>query len=203
MAALFLLSNFGFNVTTLITGLGIGGMAVALASQTLLGDIFNYFTIIIDRPFRIGDIVKVGDVTGTVQVIGLKGTRLKAADGEQIIIANTDMTKSIVFNYQVMNERRVLVKIGIKYDTLPEKIKEIPSVLKRIVQSVEGTGFVRAHFYEFGNFSLNYEIVYFVSGNDYNNYMDKLQKVNFAILDEFARMGVEFAFPSQSIYVEK
>jgi len=203
MAVLFLLSNFGFNVTTLITGLGIGGMAIALASQTLLGDLFNYFTIIIDRPFIIGDTVKVGGVTGTVLAIGLKGTRLRAADGEQVILSNTDMTKSILYNYQMMNERRVLTKIGIKCETPQEKIKEIPSVIKRIVQSVEGTNFVRAHFYEFGDFSLNYEIVYFVLSKDYGFYMDILQKVNFAILDEFAQMGIEFAFPSQSIYMEK
>ncbi|MDR0455020.1 MAG: mechanosensitive ion channel family protein [Deferribacteraceae bacterium] len=203
MAALFLLSNFGFNVTTLITGLGIGGMAIALASQTLLGDLFNYFTIIIDRPFTIGDNVKVDGVTGVVQSIGLKGTRLRALSGEQVILSNTDMTKGVLLNFRVMDKRRVLARIGIRYDTPAEVVKEIPDLIKNVVQSVDGTDFERAHLSEFGDSGLIYEIVYFVLNKDYNVYMDRLQIVNFRIIDEFARLGVDFAFPSQSIYIEK
>ena len=203
MAALFLLSNFGFNITTLITGVGIGGMALALASQTLLGDLFNYFTIIIDKPFTIGDSVKVGDVTGVVRSVGLKGTRLIASGGEEVVLSNTDMTKGVLYNYNVMDKRRVLARIGIKYDTPPELVKDIPDLIKGIVQSVDDTDFARAHLFEFGDFSLNYEVVYFILSKDYGAYMDRLQKVNFAILDKFAEKGVEFAFPSQSIYMEK
>ncbi len=203
MALLFLLSNFGFNVTTLLTGLGIGGMAIALASQTLLGDLFNYFTIIIDQPFTIGDTVKVGGVTGTIKSIGLKGTRLTSTTGEQVVMSNTDMTKSVLLNFNVMNKRKVTTKIGIKYDTPAEKAKEIPSVVRHIVEAAPDTEFGRAHFYEFGDSSLNYEIVYFIMDKDYDMYMDRLQQVNFAILDEFTKMGVEFAFPSHSIYMEK
>lgn len=198
---LFILSNLGVNISTFMAGLGIGGIAVALAAQTFLGDLFNYFTILFDQPFKIGDTVQVGQHAGTVQSIGLKGTRLVSFSGEQIIVSNTDMTKNILKNYQIMNKRRQLMKLGIPYHTSPEKVRLLPDLLRDIISSIPNVEFSRAHFYEFGDSSLNYEVVYFVLSNNYSLFMDRVQQVNFKIIDEFARMGIEFAFPSQSIYL--
>jgi small-conductance mechanosensitive channel len=203
MAALFVLSNLGFNINTLLAGLGIGGMAIALASQTLLGDLFNYFTILIDKPFVIGDEVLVNGHYGTVKKIGLKGTRIQSSDGELVIVSNTDMTKTIIKNYFVMSKRRKVVVLGIRYDTPIETVKKIPDILRQIVASVKDTEISRVHFCEFADSSLNFELVYFVMSRQYGVYMDKVQEINFKILEEFAKNKIEFAYPSKSIYLEK
>jgi small-conductance mechanosensitive channel len=200
---LFVLSNLGFNITTLITGLGIGGMAVALASQTLLSDLFNYFTILIDKPFEIGDQIIVNGVQGYVKSIGLKGTRILSINGEWVVISNTDMTKSILRNYQPMVSRRIIAKLGIVYDTPAEKVKAIPAMLKEIVESTRCVDFGRAHFAEFGDFSLNFELVYNVQSNDYATYMDLQHEINVKIMERFQSEGIVFAYPTQSLYVSK
>ncbi|MDR2401467.1 MAG: mechanosensitive ion channel family protein [Deferribacteraceae bacterium] len=199
---LFVLANLGFNITTLITGLGIGGMAVALASQAFLSDLFNYFSILIDRPFEIGDTIKQGEVYGEVCNIGIKGTRVKSVTGEMIIISNTDITKGALRNFQVMKERRVLANLGALYSTPAEKIERVPLILKEIVENIEGVRFGRAHFREFGDFSLIFELVYYVDSNNYTNYMDLQHLVNLEILKRFEREGINFAYPTQSIYLE-
>lgn len=200
LAILFILSNLGFNINTLLAGLGIGGMAVALASQTLLADIFNYFTILMDKPFTIGDTVSTGNFSGTVRSIGIKGTRITSTNGETIVIANTDMTKNAIQNFAVMEKRRVLAQLGVTYDTPRAVMQEIPSLLKSIVQSVDETIFGRAHFSEFGDSALIVELVFFVESKDYAVYMDKKQEVYFKIMEEFERRGIEFAYPTQTIY---
>ena len=201
-ALLFILSNLGFNINTLLAGVGIGGMAIALASQTLLADIFNYFTILLDKPFTIGDFVTVNGYTGTVERIGIKGTRLRASSGEQFIISNTDMTKSALTTTATMVKRRMLTVLGVTYGTKRETVAEIPGVLKTIVESVKETEFSRAHFKEFADNSLNIELVYFVTSADYTVYMDRVQEINLKIMDEFEKRGVGFAFPSRSLYIE-
>jgi small-conductance mechanosensitive channel len=203
MAALFVLNNLGFNINTLLAGLGIGGMAIALASQTLLGDLFNYFTILIDKPFAIGDNITINGHSGEVVRIGLKGIRILSADGEQIIVSNTDITKNVLKNYRVMKKRRKIITIGIKYETPAALIKEIPQLLKTIVAGVSNTEFVRAHFSEFAESSLNFELVFFVLSREYGEYMNKVQEVNFKILDEFASRKIGFAYPASSVYIEK
>jgi small-conductance mechanosensitive channel len=200
---LFVLANLGFNITTLITGLGIGGMAVALASQALLADLFNYFSILLDKPFEIGDTIKQGEIYGEVKSSGIKGIRIKSVTGETIIVSNTDITKGALRNFQIMKERRVLANLGVVYSTPSEKMDKIPSILKNIVDGVKGVRFGRAHFREFSDFSLIFELVYYVNSNNYTDYMDAQHIVNMEIFKAFEKDGIVFAYPTQSIYLEK
>jgi small-conductance mechanosensitive channel len=203
IAILFILSNLGFNINTLLAGIGIGGMAIAFASQALLSDLFNYFTILFDKPFVVGDDVHINGNYGNVQKIGLKGTRLMSNEGEQIIISNTDMTKNVLKNYRIMEKRRKTSVLGIRYDTPAAILKEIPAILKNIVENTTNTEFLRVHFSEFADSSLNFTLVYYVRSKNYTIYMDKVQEINFKILDAFASKKIDFAFPSKSLYIEK
>jgi small-conductance mechanosensitive channel len=201
VGTLILLDNFGFKLSAVITGLGIGGVAVALASQAVLGDLFSYFAILFDRPFEVGDFIIVGDMMGVVEHIGIKTTRIRSLGGEQLVFSNTDLTGSRVRNYKRMQERRVLFKVGITYNTPSAVMNEVPDLLKTIVKSVERTRFDRAHFASFGPSSLDLEIVYYVLSPDYNVYMDIQQNINFAIKKGFESRGIDFAFPTQTIYM--
>ena len=154
-----------------------------------------------DRPFEIGDFIIVGDVLGTVEYIGLKTTRIKSLQGEQIIFSNSNLTNSRIHNYKRMNERRVVFKLGVVYDTGTEKLEKIPKIVKSIINEQPQTRFDRAHFISFGEYSLNIEIVYYMLSADYNQYMDVQQKINLRIYDEFAALGIEFAFPTYSISI--
>lgn len=203
VAAVFLLDNLGFDITTLIAGLGIGGVAVALASQAILGDLFSYFVILFDKPFRRGDFIIIGDKMGVVEYIGLKTTRIRSLSGEEVVFSNTDLTNSRVHNYKKMERRRVAFKIGVTYQTPSETLARIPGVIKEIIEGLEDTVFDRAHFFSYGDSALVFEIVYYVIGADYNKYMDIQQNINLAIKDEFEKLGVEFAYPTQTIYLAK
>jgi small-conductance mechanosensitive channel len=195
--------SLGFKVTGLLAGLGIGGIAVAMAAQAVLKDLFSYFSIIIDRPFEIGDFIIVDDKMGAVVHIGIKTTRISSLGGEQIIFSNTDLTDSRVRNYKRMAKRRVVFGVGVTYDTPVKKLEEIPAVIKDIISGVEDVTFDRAHFQGYGDFSLNYEMVYYVNGNDYTKYMDIQQEINLKIFRAFEERGIEFAFPTQTIHVNK
>jgi len=199
----FLLDNLGFEVSAVITGLGVGGIAVALAAQALLGDLFSYIAIFFDRPFEIGDFIIVGEYLGTVEHIGIKTTRIRSLSGEQLVFSNSDLTNSRVRNYKRMELRRVVFKLGATYDTSLEKVKLIPPMLKNIVEKVENTRFDRAHFFQFADFSLVFEVVYYVLSNDYNLYMDIQQEINFAIKEQFEANKIEFAFPTQTVHLQK
>ena len=203
MGILFIFANLGYNVSTFITGLGIGGVAVALASQAILGDLFNYFVILFDKPFQKGDTIQVDTMQGTVEYVGVKSTRIRSVTGEQLLISNTDLTKSRLQNFKNMLKRRNLTVIGVEYATAPDKLKQLPNLIKKAVESVEGTEFSRVHFSEFGASSLNFELAYFVLSSDYSVYIDTVQKVNYAIFDALNEEGVSFAFPSQTIYMAK
>jgi len=198
---IFLVDNLGYNITTLITGLGIGGVAIALAAQAVLADLFSYFVIFFDKPFEIGDFIIVGDKMGTVEYVGIKTTRLRALSGEQLVMANKDLTNSRVQNYKRMEKRRVVFSITVTYETSAEKLKKIPSLIKEIIESQQQTQFDRGHFASFSDFSLVFEFVYYVLSADYNVYMDKQQAVNFAIFDAFERENISFAYPTQTIYM--
>jgi small-conductance mechanosensitive channel len=184
-----------------VAGLGIGGIAVALASQALLGDLFSYFVIFFDKPFEIGDFIIVGDKLGVVEYVGIKTTRIHALSGEQIVFSNTDLTNSRVHNFKKMEKRRVVFKLGVIYQTPAEKLKSIPRIVKDIIEEQQDVTFDRGHFQSFGDFSLNFEFVYYVAGADYNKYMDIQQAINFSINDIFAREKIEFAYPSQTLFV--
>lgn len=203
MAIVFLLDNLGFKISTVVAGLGIGGVAVALASQAVLKDLFSYFTILLDHPFEVGDFLILGDYLGTVEYIGIKTTRLRSLSGEQIIISNADLTDSRVRNYKRMDNRRVLFQIGVVYQTPIERLKEIPNIAKEVIEKTEGTRFDRAHFASYGDFSLIFEIVYYVLDRDYNKYMNIQQEINLRLNEEFSKRGIEFAYPTQTLFLQK
>ena len=203
IAIVFFLDNLGFKISAVIAGLGIGGVAIALAAQAILGDLFSYFSIIFDRPFEIGDFIIIGEYLGSVEYIGIKTTRIRSLGGEQLIFSNTDLTNSRVRNYKRMEKRRVVFKLGVIYQTPLEKLKEIPKVIKNVIKGVKDTAFDRAHFFSYGDFSLVFEVVYYIIGADYNKYMDIQQEINFGIHEEFKKKGIEFAYPTQTLYVSK
>ncbi|MFH1798290.1 MAG: mechanosensitive ion channel family protein [Candidatus Omnitrophota bacterium] len=200
-AIIFFLDNLGFKISAVIAGLGIGGVAVALAAQTILKDLFSYFSIIFDRPFKVGDFVIIGDFMGTIEHIGIKTTRIRSLGGEILVFSNSDLTDSRLRNYKLMEKRRVLFCIGVTYQTSLKQVKEIPEVIENIIKNTTDTVFDRAHFFSYGDFSLIFEIVYYVIGPDYNKYMDIQQEINFAIKEEFEKRGIEFAYPTQKLYL--
>ena len=202
-AGAFVLDNLGFDITALIAGLGITGIAVALAAQSFLGDAFSALFIMIDKPFRVGDFIIVGDYLGTIESIGIKTTRIRSLFGEQLIFSNSDLTSSRIKNYKRMETRRVVFELGVIYQTPREKLKKIPQIIKNIVNSVEKAKFDRSHFHAYGSFSLNFESVYYVLGSDYNLYMDIQQDINFRIHEAFEKEGIEFAYPTQTVYMAK
>ena len=199
IALILFLDNIGVKITSLVTGLGIGGVAIAFAAQSALSDIFCFFTIFFDKPFEIGDFIIAGDHMGTVEHIGVKTTRLRAIGGEQLIVSNADLTGSRIRNYKTMQQRRVSFTLGITYDTPTEKLKAIPQLIQTIVEETEDATFARAHFASFGSYSLNFEVVYFVQSADYDRYMDINQRINLAIKDGFEKLGVSFAFPTSIV----
>ncbi|OKH20002.1 mechanosensitive ion channel family protein [[Limnothrix rosea] IAM M-220] len=202
IGAVFLLDNLGFDISAVIASLGIGGIAVAFAAQGVLGDLFSYFSLVIDRPFIIGDFIIVDDFLGTVEHIGIKTTRLKSISGEEIVIANTDLTDSRVRNFRQMERRRIQFSLGVLYETSKEKLEVIPAIIQDIIASQENAIFDRAHFASYGDFSLNFEIVYFVNGGDFSLYMDVQQKINLAIFEAFAKRDIEFAYPTNVTYLK-
>jgi len=203
LAVIFFLDNLGFKISAVIAGLGVGGVAIALAAQAVLGDLFSYFAIIFDRPFEVGDFIIIGDLLGTVEHVGIKTTRIRSLGGEQLIFSNTDLTNSRVRNYKRMDKRRVVFKLGVVYQTALKELKEIPKIIEKVIRDVEDTAFDRAHFFEYADFSLVFEVVYYVVGSDYNKYMDIQQKINFDLKEEFQKRNIEFAFPTQTVYVSK
>ena len=199
----FLLDNLGFDISTVIAGLGIGGIAIALAAQTILGDLFSYFVIFLDRPFEIGDFIVVGDKVGAVEYIGIKTTRIRALGGEQLVFSNKDLTNSRIHNYKKMEKRRVVFHLGVIYQTTSEQLTEIPKIVKAIIEEQEDATFDRGHFQNYGDFSLNFEFVYYVIGADYNKYMDIQQSINLKIFEEFEKRNIEFAYPTQTLFVSR
>ena len=203
LVLLVVLHNAGVDITALVAGLGVAGIAVALAVQNILSDLFASLSIILDKPFVVGDFVVVGDYMGTVERIGLKTTRVRSLSGEQLIFSNTDLLNSRIRNYKRMQERRVLFTIGVTYQTPYEKLAAIPSIIREVVEAQENTRFDRAHFARYGDFALVFEVVYFVTVPDYNVYMDIQQSINLALYRRFAAEGIQFALPTQTIYLAR
>jgi small-conductance mechanosensitive channel len=199
---LLALDNLGVNITGLVAGLGIGGIAVALALQNILGDLFASLSIALDKPFVIGDFIIVDQLLGTVEHIGLKTTRVRSLSGEQLIFSNGDLLNSRIRNYKRMQERRVVFGIGVTYQTPHQKLAKIPGLLKAIVETQPEVRFDRAHFKEYADSSLNYEIVYYVLDPDYNKYMDIQQAVNLEIYRRFEQEGIDFAYPTRTLYLQ-
>ena len=198
---IFLFDNLGYNVGAVIAGLGIGGIAIALAAQNILGDLFNYFVIFFDRPFEIGDFIVLDDKLGTVEYIGIKTTRVKALSGEQLILSNSDLTKSRVHNFKRMERRRIQFNITVTYPTSIENIREIPEIIKNAIRTTKGLTLDRSHFRGYIESSLNFETVYFVENPDYNVYMDLNQEMYLKIYEEFERRNISFAYPTRTIFL--
>lgn len=202
LALLLALSNLGVDISALIAGLGVGGIAVALAVQNVLGDLFASLSIIVDKPFVVGDFIIVDDYMGTVEHVGLKTTRLRSLSGEQLIFANGDLLKSRVRNYKRMQERRVVFGFGLLYQTPRSAVAGVPKQVREIVERQPLTRFDRAHFKGFGESSLDFEVVYWMLDPDYNRYMDAQQAINLELMEVFEAAGIGFAFPTRTIIVE-
>jgi small-conductance mechanosensitive channel len=198
---LMALKTFGIDVTALITGLGIVGIAVALAVQNVLGDLLASLSIVLDKPFVVGDTINVDTHTGTVEEIGLKTTRVRSLSGEQLVFPNADLLKSRIRNFRPMVERRVVLQFGVEYGTTADQMARIPGIVREIVEGVERTRFDRAHFFRFGPSSLDVEVVYFVLTPDYLAYMDIQQQINLELMRRLDTSGVAFAFPTQTVFV--
>lgn len=197
------LAHFDYPIAGLIGALGVGGIAVAFAMQNILSDIFNSMAIILDKPVQVGDFIITGDILGVIEHIGVKTTQIRSLSGEQIILSNTDLLNSRIHNFQRMRERRVLFKLGVVYQTPPEKLERIPKSIEEIIRNQRKTRFDRAHFSEYGDFSLVFEVVYFVLDADFRTYMDIHEAVNLAIYRRFIEDGVEFAYPTQELILRR
>lgn len=203
VGGVLVLSNLGYDVTALIAGLGVGGIAVAIALQNVLEDIFSSFSIYMDKPFRVGDYIVVGDKMGTVTKIGIKTTRLLSVQGEEVVISNKELTNAHIQNYRKITERRTQFNLGVAYETSNDKLKKIPNIIEKIITSTDKCRFERAAFKEFGDFSLNYDIVFHYKGNDYGEYLKARENINLQIKEQFAKDGIEFAYPTQTLFLKK
>jgi len=204
VAVLLALDNIpGVEVTALIASLGIGGIAIALAVQNVLGDLFASLSIVLDKPFVIGDSITVGEYVGTVEHIGLKSTRVRSLTGEQLVFSNSDLLSSRIRNYGRMDERRALFTLGVACETPYEKLVEVPGIVQDIIEAQPQTRFGRAHFKAYGDFSLDFEIVYYMVTSDYSVFMDVQQAINLEIFRRFAEEGIDLPYPTQTVFVTK
>lgn len=201
LVLLMLVGNLGVDITALVASLGIGGVAVALAVQNILGDVFASLAIALDKPVVIGDFIVMGDVMGTVERVGLKTTHLRRFSGEPIVVSNADLLGSRIGNFKRMFERRVLFRFGVTYQTPPEKLAEIPPLARRLVENEPLARFDRAHLATFGASALEFEVVFFVLDPDFGKYTDVQQRVNLGIIRGLAEAGVQFAYPTQTIHI--
>lgn len=201
LAAVLVLDNIGVNVTTLVTGLGVGGIAVALAAQNVLGDLFASMTIVFDKPFILGDAIAVGEFSGKVEYIGLKTTRIRSTSGEQLIFANADLLQSRIKNFGRMNMRRIEFTVSVAYDTARVSVEKTPAMLAEIIKSIPGARLDRAHLASLGRTSLDFVVVYFVDSPDYALYMDIHQRINLEILRRFEESKILLSSPPQTIRV--
>jgi len=201
LVLLVALDNFGVDITALIASVGIAGVAIGLAVQNILGDLFASLSIVLDKPFVVGDFIIVDNHLGTVEYIGLKSTRIRSLTGEQLIFSNSDLLKSRIRNFKRMQERRVVFTIGVVYQTPREKLEKIPQLIREAIEAQELVRFDRAHFKEFGPSSLNFEAVYWVLSPDYTTYMNIQQAINLLLVERFAQENIEFAYPTQTLYV--
>jgi MscS family membrane protein len=198
-AFLAVLVVFNVDLSGLVVGLGVGGIAIALALQNVLSDVFSAFSIFFDRPFEVGDFIVVGDYSGTVKKIGIKSTRLQILQGEELVISNKELTTTSLRNFRKLKRRRIVFTIGVDVNTPLAKLKKIPAIVADIISPMGQAELDRVHFKEFGEFSLNFEVVYYMKSPDYAQYMDTQQEINFAIIAAFEREGIEMPFPTQTI----
>ena len=198
---LAVLANMGVNITAFVASLGVGGVAVALAVQSILSDLFASLAIGLDKPFEIGDFIVFNGIAGSIEHIGLKTTRIRSLSGEEIVCSNTELLKNTIHNYKRMAERRIVFGFGVTYDASPEQLRSIPGIVKAAVDSETHARFDRAHFKQFGESSLDFEVVYYVTDPGYNLYMDIQQRLNLNLMEHFSELGIGFAFPTRTLHV--
>ena len=198
LAVLFL-DNIGVEITTLVAGLGVGGIAIGLAARSILSDLFASLAILLDRPFAVGDFVSVKGAAGSVERIGIKTTHLRSPSGEQLVYSNSDMLGSPLRNYGRMNRRRAVLSLSINYDTDPEQVEAIPGIVREAIERHEMTQFDRAHFKSFGESALLIEAVFYMSTTNFGVFMDTQQAINLELLSRFREAGIEFAFPTRDV----
>ena len=203
IGVLMVLDNLNFDISALAASLGIGGIAIALAAQSILGDLFSSFTIYFDKPFQVGDYIVLGDHEGTVKKIGLKTTRIESLSGEELIVSNTELTSTRIRNYKKMKRRRMTLLFGVTYDTKPEKLESIPQLVETIISEVGNGTFDRCHFKQFGSSSLDFECIYHIEEGGKTESMRVQQEINFALFRAFSDKGIQMAFPTQTVYVKK
>lgn len=199
---LFVLSNLGIEVTSIIAGLGIGGIAVAFALQGVLSDLFASFSIYFDKPFRIGDFIIIGADSGTVEKIGIKSTRIRTLQGEELVVSNAELTTARVQNFKKMDERRIVSQFGITYETPQEKVRQVNGIVERVFADITGVRLDRTHFTTFADSALVFELVYFVESANYQDFLDVQQQFNFTLMERFAELEITFAYPTQTIYTK-
>lgn len=202
LGGLFILSNLGIEVTSLIAGLGIGGIAVAFALQGILADLFSSFSIYFDKPFRIGDFIVIGADSGIVERIGIKSTRIRTLQGEELVVSNAELTTARVQNFKKMQERRIVTSFGITYDTDAQLLRQVKTVVQDIFTRIDGAKLDRVFFTTFGDSALQYEVVYFVSSSEYAEFLRAQEEFNIALFEKFAELGIDFAYPTQTIYTK-
>ncbi len=200
LGGLFVLSNLGIEVTSLIAGLGIGGIAIAFALQGILSDLFSSFSLYFDKPFRIGDHIVIGTDAGTVEKIGIKTTRIRTLQGEELVVSNAELTTVRVQNFKKLQRRRHSTTFGVTYETHIEKLEQIKSVVVKIFDDIETADLDRVFFTTMGDFSLNFEVVYYTNSPEMKDFLTVQEKFNFALFKKFAELGIDFAYPTQVIY---
>ncbi len=202
-AFLAILVVFGIDLSSVVVGLGVGGIAIALALQNVLSDIFSAFSIYFDRPFEVGDFIVVGEHMGTVKKIGIKSTRLQLLQGEELVISNRELTTTSIRNFRKLKRRRIVFIVKVSCDTPLEKLKKIPAMISKIINEMDLVQLDRVHFTEFADFSFNFLAVYYMETDDYIKYMNTQQEINFAIIEAFEKEGIEMPFPTQTIFLNK
>ncbi|MEJ2127126.1 MAG: mechanosensitive ion channel [Candidatus Bathyarchaeota archaeon] len=203
LAFLYIITLFGYDPTTIVASFGVAGIVLAFGLQHVLSDVFASFSIFFDKPFNVGDFITVGGNWGVVKKVGIRSTRIESLQGQEIIIPNQELTSAEIHNYKKMEKRRIQFSFGLIYDTSSEKIEKALEITKQVVSSVELVDLGRVHFKEYGDFSLNFEVVYHVKTSDYNKYMDIQQEINLKLKKEFEKEQIEFAFPTQTVIINK
>lgn len=198
-----ILANLGINVTSIIASLGIGGIAIALALQNILSDMFNAFSIYIDKPFQIGDYITVGPDSGTVEKIGLKSTRIRTLQGEELVISNSELTSARIQNFKSLEKRRDTFDIGVVYNTTKTKLEKIPRIIKKIMKEYELLEFDRCVFKSYGDSALIFEVVYYVHTSEFGEFAKVKHQMNIDIFTEFGKEGIDFAYPTQTLYINR
>ncbi|MDD4614588.1 MAG: mechanosensitive ion channel family protein [Caldisericia bacterium] len=202
ISSLIVLDYFGVDVTALIASVGILGLAGAMAARGIVEDIICYFTIILDKPFEVGDFISFSNQSGTLKSIGLASSRIQSLSGEEIVLSNSQLINNLIQNFKKMEERRTSFSIGILYETSSALVKEVPTIIQSIIEEKTNVRFGRCHFKNFGDFSLNFETVYYVLNNDYDEYMSIQQSINISIFESFEEKGIGFAYPTQLVYTK-